>query len=315
MTIRGLSRLEQLDLRPLGLESDWPVFAPLVLFNCPVSIKEVTIKFVEDRDDDKDSIKNDEDIEACFLQLPTIAEDDICTMIRRQEQGLPNLTLLAIQAMNDLPLEKKSRDLCALPQTRTPAGPPYRRHDGYNDHRKSMVMDLMESMAPHTLEELHYPLFDRDSKVLTDKILRHSTSLQRVVISQCYHISSKAIQTILCNCRELEGLSFDMNEPQDVATELLDAVEFPLVVTNMKHLELIVNINAYRSPTDTTTATDDHEETPAPYYLRPAPIVLTDAETKQFDLLRKLYTQLGSLLQLESLYLTVNNGSSSRDAF
>ncbi|OAQ22884.1 hypothetical protein K457DRAFT_888083 [Linnemannia elongata AG-77] len=85
-------------------------------------------------------------------------------------------------------------------------------------------------------------------------------------------------------------------ERGELCVELQDATEFPWVCTGLTELVLTIGIP------DTPL---HHHEGSDPYYVRAAPVVLSEAKRHQFGKLERLYERIGSLTQLRILNLRV----------
>ncbi|KAK3814523.1 MAG: hypothetical protein JOS17DRAFT_760669 [Linnemannia elongata] len=129
---------------------------------------------------------------------------------------------------------------------------------------------------------------------------QHSGTLRTLSLSGYRNIDSKAIQTILVGCQALEDLLIAWETGSDqrqLCLHLEDAIELPWGCTRLKRLDLRIAIPdeplhhlAYGA---------------VPYYNRPAPTTLSQAEKVQFRSLGSFYQQLGALTELRSLDLKV----------
>ncbi|KAF9084449.1 hypothetical protein BGX23_010508 [Mortierella sp. AD031] len=97
---------------------------------------------------------------------------------------------------------------------------------------------------------------------------------------------------ILLECAVLETLRLDLKNRDSARPTLLeDAVAIiPWACTKIRHLKLCIG--------DVTLPLQQKS-----YYQRPAPIVLSAAETANFSLLERLYRQIGALKDLEHLVM------------
>lgn len=133
---------------------------------------------------------------------------------------------------------------------------------------------------------------------LVSILLRHSSMLQEILLTNGHNIDSKGIQAILIECEALKKLVIVRSihgSLQRPHLNLDDAIESPWVCTKMQDLQLTVAIpdQPLRHPVDGA----------APYYNRPSPTALSPEETIQFMKLESFYRQLGTLTQLEQLNL------------
>ncbi|KAG0295293.1 hypothetical protein BGZ96_012066 [Linnemannia gamsii] len=129
---------------------------------------------------------------------------------------------------------------------------------------------------------------------------RQSRTLRELRLVGCQNINSKVMQVILVECVALEQLEVQFRtelEPnqQYLCIELEDAVEFPWGCTRIWDLDLTIAI-----PDEPFHHLANGE---IPYYDRPSPILLSAAETAQFQSLEAFYRQLGTITELKCMDL------------
>lgn len=132
-----------------------------------------------------------------------------------------------------------------------------------------------------------------DKAMLEGALVRHSTTLSRLMIWGDNDIQSDAIQSILVGCVALEELTIgSLSQHQEGQILLLaDAVEKPWACTCLKTLGLSVGI------LHPSYLAEDL------YCIRDPPTVLNGTEVELFQSLEMLYRQIGSLPNLEELKL------------
>ncbi|KAG0277450.1 hypothetical protein BGZ95_005933 [Linnemannia exigua] len=134
-------------------------------------------------------------------------------------------------------------------------------------------------------------------------IHQHSTTLRELILGQpqgaSYMVSP---DVIFDNCVNLEVLSMSMSvDSGGVFIDLVDTQGALWCCTKLQ--ELTIAISGCELPEE-----HEDEETPVlPYYARPHPITLTEAETQHFSRLERLYIQIGRLTELQYLKMNMIN--------
>lgn len=168
-----------------------------------------------------------------------------------------------------------------------------------------LLILILKALPPQQVTRFYsnyLPLFTAESLgngAEAGSIFRqHSGTLRMLSLSGCRNIDSKAIQTILVRCEALEDLQIawkTRSNQRQLCLHLEDAVEFPWGCTKLQRLDLRIAI-----PDEPL---HHLAEGVVPYYNRPAPTILSLAETAQFQSLGSLYQQIGALTELRSLDL------------
>ncbi|KAG0375702.1 hypothetical protein BGX24_008760 [Mortierella sp. AD032] len=123
-------------------------------------------------------------------------------------------------------------------------------------------------------------------------ILRHSTTLRSLDLEWSEGFSRLVpVAPIFENCVSLESLTV-ASSVYGLYIELDEVQEAPWVCSKLRRLSLgICGCELPREPGY------------PPYYARPTPITLTEAEARQFEQLERLYSQIGRLRDMKSLCL------------
>ncbi|KAF9082396.1 hypothetical protein BGX23_012508 [Mortierella sp. AD031] len=172
----------------------------------------------------------------------------------------------------------------------------YRAPGGYSVKLPYLIM---EAMAEGQLEELRQtgrPLYMDDLAVAKSAYRKHSKTLRSVDLSS-YRGGNPSIGLILVECAALETLRLNLKDMDGTPPILLeDAVaKSPWACTKIRHLE--IRIAGVGLP-----LLDTQQQT---YYLHPDTTVFSAAETTKFSLLEQLYSQIGSLTNLEFLIMEI----------
>ncbi|KAG0374344.1 hypothetical protein BGX24_010510 [Mortierella sp. AD032] len=163
-----------------------------------------------------------------------------------------------------------------------------------------MMISLITAMAQDTLVSLKYNGAEDEEHRLATSIERHLGSLKKIDMQCCYHMESKSIQTILAGCRQLEMLVIEgCYDPHEFW--LAEAVAQQWASTRIRHLAIEINIGSFEVLRKGTV------------YSRPLPIVFEDSEVDRMRQLKRLYQQLGSLVELEYLDLRIAVDVGARD--
>ncbi|KAF9905300.1 hypothetical protein EC991_001848 [Linnemannia zychae] len=155
-----------------------------------------------------------------------------------------------------------------------------------------LSVTIINSMAPNTLQRLATYGYGLDALTMSGMIERHSASLRKVILKGYKHLTSALIRQILAHCSQLEELELYEYNPTTSPLTLADAAAERWASSKIKYLQLRVAI---------PDLFYIKQKKGRPYYTRPEPITLTDAEREQFALLEKLYTQIGRQRGMEIL--------------
>ncbi|KAF9098249.1 hypothetical protein BGX23_006665 [Mortierella sp. AD031] len=121
-------------------------------------------------------------------------------------------------------------------------------------------------------------------------------ALRRIVIVQYSRFTriSIPVPIVFKQCCNLTILHLGASDGQGLYVDLDDVLEVPWSFTKLKNLSLA--LSGCELPSDPTPES-------LPYYSRPRPILLSEAEKQQFARLEKLYKQIGKLTELKYLHL------------
>ncbi|KAK5808394.1 hypothetical protein F5H01DRAFT_416317 [Linnemannia elongata] len=159
-----------------------------------------------------------------------------------------------------------------------------------------------------TLESLQFniynPVYDNVGEDLAlSSFQHHSVTLRDIRLTRCLSLGNKILQSILTTCTALERLeitqalsirrSFFKKRNLAIAS-LPDLVAYEWVCTGLKCLMLTINWGRFEDPTPM--------HLPA-YYLQQSTSHPWNQDQKRWDLLERLYRQIGSLVELEVLDL------------
>ncbi|KAG0276440.1 hypothetical protein BGZ96_003280 [Linnemannia gamsii] len=219
--------------------------------------------------------------------------------IRKVLERCPNLDKISVHHLNVWTDESALADV--LPD----CCPQLRRitHDAYLSERSARSLNaLMMTLPQGQLKELEYKSYSGDLNIIGSTklaILRHSSSLQRIVFESCGVSQSRSIGLVLSECIGLEELELCPNNGFWAScTYLEDAVAaMPWACTNIRHLSIAIARTAL--PGDPVYKTSGQE----PFYNRSEPTALSEEESAQFTLLERLFQQIGSLAELRRLNL------------
>ncbi|KAK3841206.1 MAG: hypothetical protein J3R72DRAFT_422178 [Linnemannia gamsii] len=121
---------------------------------------------------------------------------------------------------------------------------------------------------------------------------RHSTTLRSITLTGSGLYNRISLSVILRDCRYLEVLSVGFCDIGGFFVPLDDILRHPWSSTRLNNLSL--GISGCELP---------EEPNVKPYYLRPAPVTLTDDEIQHFAQLGELYRRIGALTELRELDL------------
>ncbi|KAF8929369.1 hypothetical protein BGZ47_001093 [Haplosporangium gracile] len=163
-------------------------------------------------------------------------------------------------------------------------------HSGCLGEYLPRIMELLPAQGLKALFFRHY--HDSDSERMIAAISRHSTSLRRIELTHCTRVGSTVIQAVLTTCRTLEVFRVHGRQSQvtTVSISLAHAVEQDWVCKLLRELTIPVWI------------TPDGRDSKY-LIVDPSKESWTEDELRYWEDLGRLYTQIGSLTQLEVLNL------------
>jgi hypothetical protein len=239
--------------------------------------------------------------------LDRVSEDDF----RRMLVHCPNLTDIVIPLIHSIQnvrqlAEDIAQRLCPKLTTFGEIG-----CYGTREHRE-LVVRILETLPEQQAQKFiclaqsfTIPgLNDEDTRRMFQ---RQSRTLRELRLKGWWDANSKVIQVILVECIALEQLEVRFwdefmctfqqwdqgRQPLTLCIDLEDAIEFPWGCTKIRDLNLTIAI-----PNEPFRHLGKGE---IPYYNRPFPTILTEAEIEQFRSLEAFYQQLGALTELERL--------------
>ncbi|KAG0056333.1 hypothetical protein BGZ83_005452 [Gryganskiella cystojenkinii] len=314
----AISRMLNLQkLRVESLRYDWSgnKFIPTIVECCPSSLVDLIIDFHTFSDDDpldfgaKTEEEKAAEVESVRFCMPLLWEENGVSVIPRQGQ-LDRLHRLVARQLGQLTIDEIFSVFKQCPNLTKFFGPELSKDIDPLDvamcigrhcqkvnwlaqagsRNPMLLMDIMDALSTQTVEVFFFHTFDKSSVDLASRILRHSGSLREIRLENCQEFNSRAIQTILVHCHALEEFICQGRcNDWEMKFDLADAIEFPWGSTRLKCLHLLI-------------AMDHIEPTPeGPFYERVPPINLTDAEDIQMSMLKKLYHQIGRLVDMEVL--------------
>lgn len=157
---------------------------------------------------------------------------------------------------------------------------------------------IMEALPAQQVTEVDmcqwHSIFNQP--IVGPAILRHSTTLRSLNLRSRGGIARMPAAAIFENCLSLESFqTFEYN--LGLYANLDDVQGAPWKCSNLR--ELSIAFSGCELPFD-----HDNPDS-QPYYARPAPIVLSEAEVQHFARLERLYWQVGQLTQLRYLQLVM----------
>ncbi|KAF9539629.1 hypothetical protein EC957_005184 [Mortierella hygrophila] len=156
------------------------------------------------------------------------------------------------------------------------------------------VMGIMQQISPgHRLRDIYLiSCFDNALPSTTAAgFLQHAESLRRIELRNSRLLKSATIQTILVSCQGLEHLKIEENvSSNDCALHLEDATLAEWRCTRIRYLEL------------TIAFTPDGRD-PKYFAADPTMATWTEEDHHHWDLMDRLYTQIGALSKLVVLKL------------
>ncbi|KAG0376012.1 hypothetical protein BGX24_008382, partial [Mortierella sp. AD032] len=156
--------------------------------------------------------------------------------------------------------------------------------------RPEHIYTILEALPSHRLKEFSSRGFrDPDPAPMMTAVARHSTTLQKIELTNCIQFKSKAIQSVLTLCMALEVLSVTGPGSVRVCLMFADAIEHEWVCTRLRQLEIYVSIAV-----DGMSLGFIRDHSKGSW---------TEEQHRIWDDLGRLYTQIGSLTRLEILDL------------
>lgn len=156
------------------------------------------------------------------------------------------------------------------------------------------VMGIIQQIPPgHRIQNIRLAncLDNALPSTTAAAFLRHAESLRRIELSATRLLKSATIQTILVECQGLEYLKIEESVSlTECALHLEDAALAQWGCTQMRYLEL------------TVAFTPDGRD-PKYFAADPTMVTWTEEDHYHWDLMNKLYTQIGSLSELVVLKL------------
>ena len=325
-TLRSLKRLDF--TVTTDLSKDWSQLVPTLVFSAPASVErlEVGLDDIYDFDFDQVSVIWDEQdpqepdsSSAAGDRLDQLPEEmtrprDACTDEQRQEQPLMHLRRLHIASfaqVSPTDIAAIFAHCPALVELHVPdldEGADVRRvaryiaescpritqvfQHGRVDDDRELTLEIVRAVEEQRLEVLLFSGFLGGDDLISVMLQRHSTVLRELRLNDCFRLSSKSIQTVLCTGRGLEVFRIEPSSPHMSYITLEDAIAVEWVCNGVKQLRLEFEIGATIPPS------------PDAYYKRlekEVPLVMTETERVQFSLLETLYRRIGALVELEHL--------------
>ncbi|KAF9102606.1 hypothetical protein BGX29_004408 [Mortierella sp. GBA35] len=301
--IGSLKKLEHLELRSVVGTDAWRDALPTIFMSCPESLVSLVIRAGSPPEDAAPQVNP--------------AEDDLDVqegpLVLRQGP-LPRLSKLTLVVYDFLDLSNYGTILRHTPKLATlefqflhavedtnlaAMAPAARAHCQYLRHfivRQPAVHDpdsemiqLMAGLNP-ILETLSYENFQDESSLFAPVLQRHSRTLRDIQFRSCQVLRGKTIHSILTHCvglQRLQILSSDGSPGGDATIEELVADEW--VCRNLRHLEMAVYWGEF--------------EDKQPYHQQAPKSKASKNDQDRWNLLEKLYRQIGALDKLEVLGL------------
>ncbi|KAG0283263.1 hypothetical protein BGZ96_012364 [Linnemannia gamsii] len=164
----------------------------------------------------------------------------------------------------------------------------------YSDALDSLPFRIMDSLPAQQVANLTYngTLVSFTDYTNNNSLRRHSASMRSIVITGQLLVAMISASAILKECHALETCRISFEWRTGHYTTLADAVEFSWSCTKLTRLTLA--ISGCELPVEPGVK---------PYYNRPSPITLTNAESQHLTQLEALYRQIGMLTRLTFLKL------------
>ncbi|KAK3844112.1 MAG: hypothetical protein J3R72DRAFT_488887 [Linnemannia gamsii] len=242
--------------------------------------------------------------------------DDLITVVPRRQEPLINVESLRLWDMDD---QAKPSDILSMlahcPNVKSLSTFNLNEHEGlqalasyvikerlgiqrldfyWADGGSHLPIKILEALPAQQLTEFSIAglYSDLAHQLAAPAILRHSTTLRSLDLEWSEGFSRLVpVAPIFENCVSLESLTV-ANSVYGLYIELDEVQEAPWVCSKLRRL--IPGICGCELP---------REPGYPPYYARPTPITLTEAEARQFEQLERLYSQIGRLREMKSLCL------------
>ncbi|KAG0296827.1 hypothetical protein BGZ96_008431 [Linnemannia gamsii] len=165
---------------------------------------------------------------------------------------------------------------------------------GVHEFDERMPFRIMSSLPAQQVTRFEFNVDSHDLEIpaMNLAIHQHSTTLRVLCFQGKRDIIWFSASIILKECINLETFEAPCNNTEGVFTTLADILEQPWGCIKLKQLALA--IGGCELPS---------EEDVEPYYSRPSPITLNEAETEHLSRLEDLYRKVGALTGLEKLDL------------
>ncbi|KAF9126704.1 hypothetical protein BG015_004653, partial [Linnemannia schmuckeri] len=312
-TISGLSKLKELSLNIATRNGEWFELWSPTFFSAPSSLQSLRIKVAQsvrsfplDNQSDLREEKEEEDdgVDAIVQkQEPLVSLEKLFVYGRRCWPSEIDVHSIFAHCPNvkrlDIPkIESEGKDDTigvnigkACPRIESLV---YRASESSTFN--SLPLRIMDSVPAQQFTDLMYfgKFADIDHSTTNNNAFqRHSTTLRNIQIDGVDYLHRISLSVILAECLNLEILKIPYYDNTGHYITLADAVEFPWSCTKLQKLQL--TIDGCQLPVV--------EPGSAPYYSRPTPITLSQAEIQHFAQLEKFYRQIGALTSLQHLHL------------
>ncbi|KAG0291685.1 hypothetical protein BGZ96_004937 [Linnemannia gamsii] len=152
-----------------------------------------------------------------------------------------------------------------------------------------------------TLESLQLDFYDQGcgqvgENLTISSFLHHSVTLRDIRLVDSQSLSNKAIQSIVTTCASLERLEISGRSDNRAVAELPEIVAHKWVCNGLKYLKMTIDWGQFVDPTP--------PHLPAYYLQQSSTPPSLDQDQERWDILERLYRQIGSLIELEVLDLS-----------
>ncbi|KAF9902689.1 hypothetical protein EC991_004612 [Linnemannia zychae] len=175
-----------------------------------------------------------------------------------------------------------------------------------------LILDGLDS----PLESFQIEFYDEGlEEISKDRAIssfhQHSSSLKDIRLLSCERLSDEVIQSILGTCVILERLELSDRLGRQAVANLSKLVACRWVCTGLKHLRITIDWGQFTGPTPPHLPADYLRQSNSPSPPKP----LSEQDKVIWEQLEKLYKQIGSLIHLEVLELSVYFGRMSRNPY